>query len=144
MYFKPEDLTTTAWAHAALRQAGAQLFMALAREAEWHLGNFKPKELANTTWTFATLGHVDVQLSMALAREAERRLGNYKPQDLANAAWASVTLGQAEALLFGVGKGRKAARGRLQSATGARQHSMCVCAVGSGSCVTLAVHGISK
>ena len=40
-------------------QVDVQLFMALAREAERHLGDFKPQELANTAWAFATLGQVD-------------------------------------------------------------------------------------
>ena len=69
-----------------LGQADAQLFMALAREAERRLGDFNPQGLANTAWAFATLGQADAQLFMALAGEAERRVGNFKPQELANTA----------------------------------------------------------
>ena len=72
----------------------AQLFTALAREAEGCMGNFNPQELANTAWAFATLGQLDAQLFTALARAVERRVGNFNTQNLANAAWAFATVGQ--------------------------------------------------
>ena len=75
----------------------AQLFTALAREAERRLGDFDPQGLANTAWAFATLGQSDVQLFTALAREAERHLGDFDPQNLANSAWAFAMLGQVDA-----------------------------------------------
>ena len=46
--FNPQDLANTAWAFATLGQLDAQLFTALAREAERHAGNFNPQDLANT------------------------------------------------------------------------------------------------
>ena len=74
--------------------------MALAREAERHLGDFKPQELANTAWAFATLGQADAQLCMVLAREAGQRVGDLNPQGLANKTWAFATLGHVDAQLF--------------------------------------------
>ena len=62
-----------------LGQADAQLFTALAKEAEQRLGDFNPQVLANTAWAFATLGQADAQLFTALAREAERRVGDFNP-----------------------------------------------------------------
>ena len=58
---------------ATLGQPDAQLFSALAREAERRAGNFNPQERANTAWAFATLGQPDSQLFSALAREAESK-----------------------------------------------------------------------
>ena len=62
------------------------LLEALARTAEWHLGDFNMQELANTAWAFATANQPDAQLFAALARAAELRLGDFKVQDLANTA----------------------------------------------------------
>ena len=67
-----------AWVFATLSHVDAQLFMALAREAERCMGDFKPQDLANTAWAFATLGQVEAHLFMVLAREAERRVGDCK------------------------------------------------------------------
>ena len=67
-------------------QADAQLFSALAREAERRMGNFNPQDLANTAWAFATLG--------------QPGLDDFNRQELANTAWAFATLGQADAQLF--------------------------------------------
>ena len=69
-----------------LGQADEQLFTALAREAEQHLGDFNPQEFANTAWAFATLGQADAQLFVELARGAEWRVGDFNPWDLANTA----------------------------------------------------------
>ena len=55
----------------------AQLFTALAREAERRVGNFNAQDLANTAWAFATAGHSDASLFKALARAAERHMGNF-------------------------------------------------------------------
>ena len=57
---------------ATLGQPDAQLFSALAREAERRVGNFNPQDLADAAWAFATLGQPDAQLCTALAREALR------------------------------------------------------------------------
>ena len=60
-------------------QPDAQLFTALAREAEWRMGDFNPQELANRAWAFVMLGHPDVQLFMVSARNAERCVGDFNP-----------------------------------------------------------------
>ena len=60
-------------------QADAQLFMALAGEAERRVGDLNLQGLANTAWAFLTLHHADAQLFMALARETERRVGDFNP-----------------------------------------------------------------
>ena len=65
---------------ATLGQPDAQLFSALAREAERRMGNFNPQDLANTAWAFATLG--------------QPGLDDFNPQELANTAWAFATLRQ--------------------------------------------------
>ena len=74
-----------------LGQVDARLFAALAREAEWRMGDFKPRDLANIAWAFARVGQADArlfaalakeaeqQLFAALAREAERHLGDFNP-----------------------------------------------------------------
>ena len=60
-------------------QSDAQLFAALARAAEWRLGDFNVQDLANTAWAFATASQLDAQLFAVLAREAgERCLGDFK------------------------------------------------------------------
>ena len=38
--FKSQGLANTAWAFAKMAQHDAQLFMAVARTAEWRLGEF--------------------------------------------------------------------------------------------------------
>ena len=73
-------------------QTDAQLFTALAREAERHVGNANPQNLANTAWAFATLGQLDSRLFTLLAREPECRMSEFNPQNLANTAWAFATL----------------------------------------------------
>ena len=60
------------------------LFAALARIAEWHLGDFNVQHLANTAWAFATANQPDAQLFAALARTAERFLGDFNVQRLTN------------------------------------------------------------
>ena len=60
----------------------AQLFGALASEAERRVGNFKPQGLTNTAGAFTTLGQVDAQLCIALVREAEWRLGGFNLPDV--------------------------------------------------------------
>ena len=78
-------------AFAMLGQVDARLFAALAREAEWRMGDFKPRDLANIAWAFARVGQADAwlfaalakeaeqQLFAAMAREAERHLGDFNP-----------------------------------------------------------------
>ena len=56
---------------ATANQPDAQLFVALARTAEWRLGDFNVQNLTNTTWAFATANQPDAQLFAALARTAE-------------------------------------------------------------------------
>ena len=81
--FNPQVLANTAWAFATLGQADAQLFTALAREAERRVGNFNPQDPTNTAWAFATLG--------------QPGLDDFNPQELANTAWAFATLSQVDA-----------------------------------------------
>ena len=76
----------TAWAFAMASQSDAQLFAALTRGAELHLGDFNVQGLANTAWAFATASQFDAQVFTALARAAELRLGDSKVQYLANTA----------------------------------------------------------
>ena len=64
----------------------AQLFIALAREAEHRVHDFKLQSLANTAWAFATAGTFDAQLFTALASGAQHRVGDFRAQELANAA----------------------------------------------------------
>ena len=87
-------------AFATMGQVDAQLFTALAREAERRVWYFNAQGLANTAWAFATLGQLDAKLFMALARAAERCVGNFTTHGLANTAWAFATLGQPDAQLF--------------------------------------------
>ena len=49
-------------------QSDAQVFKALASEAEQRMGDFNPQNLANTAWAFAKVGQSDAQLFRALAR----------------------------------------------------------------------------
>ena len=55
---------------ATVGQPDAQLFTALARRTERHLGEFHTQNLANMAWAFATVGQPDVQLFMVLGRTA--------------------------------------------------------------------------
>ena len=70
---------------------GAQVFTALALEAERRVGDFNPVELANLALAFAKAGLSDAQLFTALAKEAERRAGDFNPVELVNLAWAFAT-----------------------------------------------------
>ncbi len=47
--FNACDLAKTAWAFAKADQLHAQLFMALARVAEWQMDGVNTQDLANTT-----------------------------------------------------------------------------------------------
>ncbi|KAJ1636936.1 hypothetical protein T492DRAFT_860833 [Pavlovales sp. CCMP2436] len=71
-----------------LKAVWSQLFDAIARESEQHIGSFNPQNLSNTAWAFATLGTPAPQLFDAIARESEHRIGSFTPQELANYAWA--------------------------------------------------------
>ena len=73
------------------------LFMALARAADWCMGDFKAQDLANTAWAFATMGHSEIQLFRVLATAVVLRVGDFKAQEFANTAWAFVTAGQPDA-----------------------------------------------
>ena len=68
--FKAQELANTAWAFATVGKSDAQLFTALARVAERHVGDCNAQNLVNTAWAFATVGKSDAQLFTALAREA--------------------------------------------------------------------------
>ena len=72
-----QDLANTAWAFATANQPDAQVFVALARTAEWRLGDFNAQELANTAWAFATANQSDAELFAALARTVEWHLGDF-------------------------------------------------------------------
>ena len=72
-----------------MAHADAQLFMALAREAEHRLGNFNPQDLAlhnrhnaqdlaNTLWAFAIMGRQDAPLFATLAQLVEQCVDNFK------------------------------------------------------------------
>ena len=54
--FNVQNIANTAWAFATVGQSDAQLFKALAREAERRMGDFKPQSISNTAWAFATVG----------------------------------------------------------------------------------------
>ena len=87
---------------ATASQQDAQLFAALARVAELHLGDFNVQHLANIAWAFAMAAQSDAELFRALARSAGQCVGDFHAQDLANTAWAFATLGQPDVKLFAV------------------------------------------
>ena len=58
--FNSQGLANTAWAFATLDKQDVQLFTALARTAELHLGEFNEQGLANIAWAFATVDQPDV------------------------------------------------------------------------------------
>ena len=55
-----------------MKQSDEKLFTALARSAEWRVGDFNAQDLANTAWAFATVQRSDEKLFTVLARAAER------------------------------------------------------------------------
>ena len=77
-----------------------QMFAALARTAEWSLGDFNVQALANTAWAFATANQSDAQLFAALARAAQQRMGAFDAQELGNIAWSIPTVSESHALMF--------------------------------------------
>ena len=93
-HFNPQALANTAWAFATVGQSDAQLFKALAREAERRVGDFNLQNLANTAWAFATVGHKDESLFASSAMAAKRCMGDFNTQNLANTAWAFATAGR--------------------------------------------------
>ena len=60
--FNPQNLANTAWAFATVGQPDVQLFMVLARAAEWSMGEFKAQCLANTAWAFAVVNYYSDRL----------------------------------------------------------------------------------
>ena len=56
-----QELTNAGWAFAKVDLSNVHLFCALARAAEWRIGNFHEQELANMAWAFATVGYTQVQ-----------------------------------------------------------------------------------
>ena len=72
-----QGLPNTAWAFATSGRSNATLFTALARAAEWHVGDFHAQQLANTAWAFATIGESNALLFTALAREAKWRADDF-------------------------------------------------------------------
>ena len=102
--FKPQELSSTAWAFATLRvgdpaldwatraAATEALFEAISLEAQGRLREFGPQELASTAWAFATVGIADAALFEAVAAEArgvmEERKGAETTAGVAPAARA--------------------------------------------------------
>ena len=60
--FKTQELANTAWAFAQASELDTQLFMVLAKVAEWRVGSFNTQGLANTAWAFAQARQLDTQL----------------------------------------------------------------------------------
>ena len=78
-----------------------QLFLVLARTAEWRVGNFNLQDLAAIARGFTKADQLDKQqLFVVSAREAERCLSNFITQELTNKAWAFTQAGQSDAQLF--------------------------------------------
>ena len=69
--FKPQGLSNTAWAFAAVSLSDERLFAILTRAAEWRVSEFNPQNLANMAWAFATVGWPDAKLFVVLAGAAE-------------------------------------------------------------------------
>ena len=46
--FNTQDVANMAWVFTTMNQSDELLFAALARLAEWHLGEFNAQSLANT------------------------------------------------------------------------------------------------
>ena len=66
--FRPQDLSTTAWAFARVRHhSSPRLLDALAAEAVSNLPAFKPQSLATVAWAFAELRHPAPELYDAIA-----------------------------------------------------------------------------
>ena len=57
--FKPQDLASTAWAFATVKQSGEKLFADLTKAAEHLVSELKPQEIANTLWAFAAAQDTD-------------------------------------------------------------------------------------
>ena len=51
--------------------------MALARVAEWRVGDFNAQELANTVWAYARASQSDEKLLTVLAMAAERHVSEF-------------------------------------------------------------------
>ena len=71
------ELSSMAWAFAAVNQRNAVIFVALGIAAERRLGDFSPQNLSSTAWAFATVTQLEVPLCSALARAVWRRLGDF-------------------------------------------------------------------
>ena len=74
----------------------AQLWLTLARAAEWRVDQFNEQELANTAWAFAKASQSDVALFRLLASAVERWVSEFKPQELINTAWAFASVVQSK------------------------------------------------
>ena len=98
--FRTQNIASTAWAFATMKEPHEKLFAALARAAERGLSEFNGQDIANIAWAFATADRWDEKLFAALARAAEPRLSGFTAQELANTAWAFATVKHWDEKLF--------------------------------------------
>ena len=97
----PQELASTAWAHAKAKRSTPTLFDAIAVAATSRVDEYKPRQLATTAWAFAKARRAAPLLD-AIAAAAVPRIaaGAFNAQDLSNTAWAYATLAHAAPALL--------------------------------------------
>ena len=91
--FKPQDLATTAWAFAKMKnKPGWLLLSALEDRVAATATEFNSQDVAMTLWAFAKIGARPRELVLrALLLRAEAIAANFNAQDIANTLWAVAT-----------------------------------------------------
>ena len=98
----PQELASTAWAHAKAKRSTPALFDAIAVAATSLVDECKPRQLATTAWAFAKARRAAPPMLDAIAAAAVPRIaaGAFNAQDLSNTAWAYATLAHAAPALL--------------------------------------------
>ncbi|CAK0838885.1 unnamed protein product [Prorocentrum cordatum] len=97
----PQDISTFAWALAALPCNHEAALAAAQQAAAARLEEFCPQDLAITAWAYAKLLHGGRRpLLAAIAAESLRRLPDFSGRNLANVAWSFATSQQRPLDLF--------------------------------------------
>ena len=98
----PQELTSTAWAHAKAKRSTPALFGAIAAATTSRVDEYEPRQLATTAWAFAKTRRSAPPMLDAIAAAAVPCIaaGAFNAQDLTNTAWAYATLGHAAPALL--------------------------------------------
>eukprot|EP00933_Yihiella_yeosuensis_P043609 TRINITY_DN3849_c0_g1_i10.p1 TRINITY_DN3849_c0_g1~~TRINITY_DN3849_c0_g1_i10.p1 ORF type:complete len:473 (+),score=81.38 TRINITY_DN3849_c0_g1_i10:818-2236(+) len=98
--FSPQQLSTTAWAYAAMAIIYVPLLDSLSCVATLKISEFNPQALANTAWALAVCSVTNTSLFSSISEVSLRTFAEFQVQAIANMVWAWSTLAMDDQPLF--------------------------------------------